>query len=160
MYCGFGKQRVKTTMLDYSYSQQLTIFHKEELEQKKIEHFELKLCKSHDKIYRAKKCANCNSHFEHDKQGKPIRFLITCGSPYCQDEDCFKKRYMNAKKYFEVFFNAYKPWRTKRGSRWIHEVFGFPRIPKEKLTKEYITRCKKQLSNFLVARERDLGQKN
>lgn len=117
-----------------------------------IQNFLARLCEGHDKLYRSKKCVECGSSFEYDKEGKPIRYLMTCNSPFCKDEECFKKRYMIAKKYFEVYFNAYSSWKTKRGSRWIHEVFGFPRV--NKLTKSYLSKCKKQLYNFLKAREK------
>ncbi|MAG78777.1 hypothetical protein CMI40_00165 [Candidatus Pacearchaeota archaeon] len=122
-----------------------------------IDKFENRICYGKEKVYRYKYCNDCGSHFELDKNSNPVRYLVTCNSPFCKDEDCFKKRYMVAKKYFEVFFNAYDVWKTKRGSRWVHEVFGFAR--KNQFTRVEISKCKKQVYNFLKAREKKFGRK-
>lgn len=108
------------------------------LEEEEVENFVNRLCENKSKEYRYKKCAQCNGHFELGKDGKPVRYLMTCASPYCRDKDCWKKRYIVAKKYFEAFFNAYAIWRIKRGSRWVHEVFGFPVT--NIITKEYLSK--------------------
>lgn len=121
--------------------------------------FLFRLCENNPKKFMVRRCSNCGSHWEYNKDGEPVRYLMTCNSPFCQDLDCFKKRYLIVKKYFEVFFQAYKPWKTKRGSRWVHEVFGFPRIAKSQVTRSYLSKCKKQVYNFLRAREKKLNQK-
>ena len=123
----------------------------------KLERFNNRICYNQDKFFRTKKCSQCGTHFEYDKKGNPIRYLLTCNSPYCKDEECFKKRYMIAKKYFEVFFNAYPVWRTKRGSRWIHEVLGFSRV--DVIDKPFIQKCKRQVYNFLRALEKKFNVK-
>jgi len=120
-----------------------------------LERFKEHLCYQKPKQFFKKVCENCKADYETDEKGKPISYRWTCGSPYCKDEECFKQRYSVVRDYFMIFFNAYPSWTTKRGNRWIHEVFGFKR--QQLPTRKELTLMRATISKFLKASEKEFS---
>lgn len=117
-----------------------------------LEIFKNHICFGKEKVIYQKNCKKCNSVLTYEN-GETVTYCWVCGSPYCQDEDCFNQRCSIAKEYFMIFFNAHPSWKTERGNRWIHETFGFKRqsLP----TRKELNMMRNKVNKFLKALEKE-----
>ena len=106
-----------------------------------------RLCKYCDPYFYKRKCEDCAGDFDKlDKEGNPLLFKITCGSPYCKDEECLNSRLFVARLCIKSYFLYYKTWRAKR-QRWLHFTISHKRIKKPK--KEDLLKQRKNLNQVL-----------
>ena len=94
-----------------------------------VELFLLRMCGTRDHIYWKRVCKDCKNDFEADKDGNPIIYKDFCGSPYCQDSECYTSRIKLAKLILKSYFYVFPTWRERR-QRWLHIILGQQRTPK------------------------------
>jgi len=92
-----------------------------------IELFLSRMCNVKDHVYWKRICKTCKKDFEYDKDNNPIIYKDFCGSPYCNDSECYTSRISLAKFILKSYFYVFPTWRERR-QRWLHIILGQQRI--------------------------------